>query len=237
MKCEKCGQQLNNWNAFCPNCGKEAPATSMQGAPTAKSGTIAYSKQSSPFAGLSVVCWVGMLALSIVSFNLIGGFYFRLFSGNLISAGLNVICAVVLIFGGLFYTRGVRKEPMIFAMGLYAAVGIAQSLLFGRFSGSLIDTNLLRLIYFAMAGVITIIFFVCERRQTGMKAVTISSIACAVIWCLVAAIGYPLFFSRYLGIPTEAVNAFMFLFHSVMIKDLLFFGGAALLRLQSAGKP
>lgn len=89
-----------------------------------------YVKQvrgSSSFAKLSLVCWAGMLLFSIISFQFKDGFYFRNLGYNIFSTGLNVICALALLWGTVLSIKNNRMELMLFPMGFYQIDYVKQA--------------------------------------------------------------------------------------------------------------
>ena len=230
MKCEKCGYELNNWNAFCPSCGAEAPASSaITNSSTQSAAKTTYSGGGvSSFTKLSLLFWIGMLVLSVVNFNFFPRFNINIGGGIFINAGLNALCAIALIFGAMLSVRNDRIETMVFPMGFYLFISFASLFLLGRFA------NWLYLGYFALVAIVIFVFFICAQRGTSMRPVTVVSILFAVIWCLIVVIGSPIYYAHFYRIPRGAMNGVMFLFSSSTIKDLLFFGGTSLLGFQTA---
>ena len=227
MRCEKCGQQLNNWNAFCPNCGAEAPANPIIEPTVAKAAATINGV--STFAKMSILCWLGMLVLSFVEFQ---GFYFWfVWQGEawmtfvrfcFISMIINALSAAGLIFGTAMFIRNNRATSIFYSMVFYWIAALAVNLLQWFIWGGTIPLG--NFAYLVLVAVVIIVYFNCTKRGTSMKPIIVSSIACAVAWYAV----YIIYFVVFMGI-----FSFGLLFSSWMIKDLLFFGGTMLLGLQA----
>ena len=264
MNCEKCGYQLNNWNAYCPNCGTEAPET-IAAKPTAVSSTVSSGAGvTTPFLRLSMACWIILGVFSVIRFQTIDRIFFGGRSASFLTLSFNwviglanIICAVALIAAVYLFMKKSRIEFTVLAMGFYIIVDLAK-LFYGH---SLIATGravfhdplnqsfwdifrnwrawginfpyaLVVILFFALMGAVVIAFFVFFRQQGNMRSLFKISLVCTVAWLIAALVAAPLLSMNMFG----ARGAFLMPIDSEMIRDLMFFCGAAFLALHMAEK-
>lgn len=228
MQCDKCGQQLNAWNAYCPACGEVAPAAPVQQTMPQRGTTAASSGIAFMFAKLSLVCWVGMLFFSIVNFGLYPGFSISLnvLGPGLIYAGSGVLCALALIFGTFFSVRYRQPKIMIVPLGLNFLIPLVSMFLTNTKSYLWIY-----LVHLALIASVALVYFVCVNSRASLRPVTIISVISFICWGIIIVVGLPAFYHMlYRGYN---VNGFGLLFSSGSFVKLLFFAGTALLGMQT----
>ena len=116
MKCEKCGQQLNNWNAYCPNCGEKASDdfSGQEGVSAqSKSAPISVDGYQSGGGFTKVIGVIGILvgaafAVQLLFNTLTGMRYWGILSA--FSSGLaGLLLPIFLVIGGAYLLSNDRK--------------------------------------------------------------------------------------------------------------------------------
>jgi len=188
-------------------------------------------------AKMSVVCWIAMLAFSVLWFHFIGGrFHFRGTVFPMLSSTnpeffraiyLNILRSVVLLTGAIFSISKDRRGLMVFPLGICLIETIVRHWTYLSMSARAIShgfygfiwSNPFPLVEVAAMASVTFVFFLSVKKRIRLEAVTITSVICMIACGVVIA-----------SMRSNMGRSFLeILIDPFMLRTLSFFAGTAFL--------
>jgi hypothetical protein len=235
VSCAKCGEKLNNWNAYCPSCGTEAPVTQTPVKNSTVNTGTAEASTGYGFFQASIICWLLIPLMTVLlPVHYVGGRYGLFLSniGGLSGLLIEIVCSLAIIGGIILSARNERPEIILLPLGFYWIVAAVHTVVFFggmQFSGWTFFAYLaLRLFPIAL-------FIMSIKGKINIKAVWGIITVVVLVWSILYFNNAAIVFQRMQRYMTNAFGLGV-TFGPGAITDLVYYAGTALLCAQVTKK-